>query len=198
MRVAIIAPPFIAVPPARYGGTELFIAQLATGLSERGHEVVVYANGESQLPCEVRWLYEASEWPIADPATGSLKTLVHTSWAMHDLGGGFDIVHLNDAMATAFTPFVQHAGRHDAPPSPRAIAVGDVRAIPGDHLRRDLRVPGAAAFDAALRTIHHGLQVEDYTVRAAQRRLPRVSRPHRAGQRHTPGDSTLPARRVCR
>ena len=149
MRVAIIAPPFIAVPPARYGGTELFIAQLATGLSERGHEVVVYANGESQLPCEVRWLYEASEWPLADPATGSLKTLVHTSWAMHDLGGGFDIVHLNDAMATAFTPFVSMPAvktlHHPHEPSLSAMYAR----YPGDHLRRDLRVPGAAALDAA-------------------------------------------------
>ena len=58
MRVAIIAPPFIPVPPPKYGGTELFIAQLATGLTELGHDVVVYANGESRLPCEVRWLYE--------------------------------------------------------------------------------------------------------------------------------------------
>lgn len=162
MRVAIIAPPFIAVPPARYGGTELFIAQLATGLSERGHEVVVYANGESQLPCEVRWLYEASEWPIADPATGSLKTLVHTSWAMHDLGGGFDIVHVNDAMATAFTPFVSMPAvmtlHHPHEPSLSAmyarypaityVAISEFQA-------RQHSMP-------LLRTIHHGVQVEDY------------------------------------
>ena len=32
MRVALVASPFISVPPKRYGGTELFIAQLAEGL----------------------------------------------------------------------------------------------------------------------------------------------------------------------
>ena len=42
MRIAIVSPPFIAVPPKRYGGTELFIAHLAAGLHERGHEVTVY------------------------------------------------------------------------------------------------------------------------------------------------------------
>ena len=73
------------MPPQTYGGTELFIAQLATGLTELGHEVVVYANGESRLPCEVRWLYETSDWPLADPAIGTLKNLVHTAWAMRDL-----------------------------------------------------------------------------------------------------------------
>jgi glycosyltransferase involved in cell wall biosynthesis len=106
MRIAIIAPPFIPVPPINYGGTELFIAQLARGLTARGHRVVVYANGESRLPCEVRWLYETSDWPLADPANGTLKQLTHTAWAMRDLSGGFDVVHLNDAMATFFTPFV--------------------------------------------------------------------------------------------
>ena len=29
MRIGIIAPPFIPVPPQEYGGTELFIADLA-------------------------------------------------------------------------------------------------------------------------------------------------------------------------
>ena len=45
MRIALIAPPFIAVPPKDYGGTELFIAQLAEGLRKTGLDVVVYANG---------------------------------------------------------------------------------------------------------------------------------------------------------
>jgi hypothetical protein len=58
MRVALIAPPFIPIPPQRYGGTELFLASLAQGLKKLGHEVVVYANGESELPVEVRWLYQ--------------------------------------------------------------------------------------------------------------------------------------------
>ena len=162
MRVAIIAPPFIPVPPPRYGGTELFIAQLATGLSELGHDVVVYANGESRLPCEVRWLYETAEWPLADPATGTLKTLVHTSWAMHDLNGGFDIVHLNDALATAFTPFVNMPAvktlHHPYEPSLAAMY----------ERYPEIMYVAISGFQARLhsmprlRMIHHGLRVEDY------------------------------------
>src|SRR5919197_1354381 len=38
MRIALIAPPFIEVPPRRYGGTELFIANLACELYQRGHD----------------------------------------------------------------------------------------------------------------------------------------------------------------
>jgi len=29
VKIALVAPPFIAVPPENYGGTELFVAQLA-------------------------------------------------------------------------------------------------------------------------------------------------------------------------
>ena len=41
---AIVAPPFIPVPPIASGGTELFVAQLAGGLVDRGHTVIGYAN----------------------------------------------------------------------------------------------------------------------------------------------------------
>ena len=53
MRIGLIAPPFISVPPAKYGGTELFIAHLACGLKKLGHDVVVYTNGESTVPVEL-------------------------------------------------------------------------------------------------------------------------------------------------
>src|SRR5437899_3231577 len=64
MRIAIIAPPFIPVPPERYGGTELFIAELACGLKQRGVDVVVYANGASTIDTEKRWLYREAQWPL--------------------------------------------------------------------------------------------------------------------------------------
>ena len=64
MRIALIAPPFIPVPPKRYGGTELFVSALARGLAKLGHDVVVYANGESEIPVVVRWIYPTAQWPI--------------------------------------------------------------------------------------------------------------------------------------
>ena len=72
MRIAIIAPPFIPVPPAGYGGTELFVANLAEALCDRGHDVVVYANGESRVRCTVRWTYAEADWPLEAPLGGAL------------------------------------------------------------------------------------------------------------------------------
>ena len=48
MRIAEIAPPWFAVPPSGYGGVELIVALLADGLTERGHDVTLFASGGSQ------------------------------------------------------------------------------------------------------------------------------------------------------
>src|SRR5919197_5566669 len=48
MRIAMISTPFVAVPPRTYGGTELVVAELVEGLVERGHEVTLFATGDSR------------------------------------------------------------------------------------------------------------------------------------------------------
>src|SRR6185437_7729219 len=84
MRIGLIAPPFISVPPKDYGGTELFIAQLAEGLYHRGLEVVVYTNGESTVDVEKRCIYPTAQWPIKLDGHAFLKDAEHTAWAMQD------------------------------------------------------------------------------------------------------------------
>jgi glycosyltransferase involved in cell wall biosynthesis len=50
MRIALVAPPWLPVPPERYGGTEAVLDTLARGLQERGHEVVLIAHRDSTCP----------------------------------------------------------------------------------------------------------------------------------------------------
>ncbi len=47
LRIAQLAPPFESVPPARYGGTERVIATLTEELVRRGHQVTLFASGDS-------------------------------------------------------------------------------------------------------------------------------------------------------
>ncbi|SRR5690349_1966365 len=107
MRIGLVAPPFISVPPARYGGTELFISHLAVGLKALGHDVVVYTNGESTVPVECRHLYPQGEWPIHGEVHGSLKDMNHTSWAVADARSDCDLIHLNNAPGLALSRLVQ-------------------------------------------------------------------------------------------
>jgi glycosyltransferase involved in cell wall biosynthesis len=106
MRIGIVAPPFIPVPPVTYGGTELFVAQLAEGLSARGHAVVVYANGDSRVRCTLKWRYRHAQWPVEHPAAAQLKNADHSAWAIHDAALHADLLHINDAVGVPSTLFV--------------------------------------------------------------------------------------------
>lgn len=48
MRIAEIAPPWVRVPPEGYGGIEWIISLLCDGLVDRGHDVTLYASGDSK------------------------------------------------------------------------------------------------------------------------------------------------------
>jgi hypothetical protein len=43
MRIAVIAPPWYTIPPSGYGGIEWVVALLADGLTDRSHEVTLFA-----------------------------------------------------------------------------------------------------------------------------------------------------------
>lgn len=49
----MVAPPLEPVPPPRYGGTERVVATLASGLHARGHDVTLFAAGDSVVPCRL-------------------------------------------------------------------------------------------------------------------------------------------------
>src|SRR6266508_822550 len=166
MRIALVAPPFIAVPPAAYGGTELFVAQLAHGLQARGHDVIVYANGASRVSCELKWRYRHAEWPVAEPAAAQLKNADHTAWAIHDAASHAELLHVNDAVAIPFTTFV------DLP------TVATLH-HPHEPILSDLYVKYPAVQYVAIseaqarrepmprtHVVHHGLALDDYTFRA--------------------------------
>lgn len=47
MRIAQVAPLYEAVPPRLYGGTERIVSYLTEGLVRRGHDVTLFASGDS-------------------------------------------------------------------------------------------------------------------------------------------------------
>ena len=53
MRIAIIADPFIPVPPKNYGGIERIIDMLVDGLIKNGHNVILVAHADSIANCEL-------------------------------------------------------------------------------------------------------------------------------------------------
>lgn len=53
LRVALVAPPWLPVPPGGYGGIEQVVHLLARELTARGHEITVLARQGSKTPGEV-------------------------------------------------------------------------------------------------------------------------------------------------
>lgn len=67
MRIAQVAPPFESVPPARYGGTERVVATLTEELLRRGHEVTLFASGDSDTSAQVVPVVEQALWRRKPP-----------------------------------------------------------------------------------------------------------------------------------
>ena len=164
LRIALIGPPFIEIPPRRYGGTELFIGNLASELYMRGHDVTVYGNGESSTPCPLKWRYEHSEWPLGDPMRAQLKNADHAAWAMKDAASWADVIHLNDVAGLPFTMFtnvptvltIHHP--HEPDLTEQYERYPDVCYVAiAEWLGRAEPMP-------RVRVVHHGIPVSDYRV----------------------------------
>jgi glycosyltransferase involved in cell wall biosynthesis len=162
MRIGLIAPPFIEVPPRRYGGTELFVAHLARDLHARGHDVTVYGNGDSRLPCRVKWRYPRTDWPIDDAMRAQLKNADHTAWAIRDAAASVDLLHLNDVVGVPFTTFIDvptvltihHS--HEPALSEHYLHYPSIHYVAiAEWLARREPMP-------LVHVIHHGIPVRDY------------------------------------
>jgi glycosyltransferase involved in cell wall biosynthesis len=92
LRIALVAPPMKAVPPNGYGGTERVVAALAVGLHARGHDVTVYATGDSDVPCRLVQTLPQSLW--ADGYRGDVSAYMQVAAArVWRDSGQFDVIH---------------------------------------------------------------------------------------------------------
>lgn len=91
MRVAVLAPISWRVPPRHYGPWELFASLLTEGLVRRGHDVTLFASGDSVTAAQLRSVVPAgwSEDPAVEP---KVAECLHIS-AMFEHSAEFDILH---------------------------------------------------------------------------------------------------------
>jgi glycosyltransferase involved in cell wall biosynthesis len=64
LRIAVVSPVWFPVPPRGYGGIEWVVWLLADGLVEAGHDVTLFASGDSQTKAKLSYVYKTapSEW----------------------------------------------------------------------------------------------------------------------------------------
>jgi glycosyltransferase involved in cell wall biosynthesis len=96
MRVAQIAPMYEAVPPSHYGGTERVVWSLCEELVRRGHEVTLFASGDSHTSAR---LYPTTQRSLRRRMTSDemLNVSPHLHLAMlshvYRRADEFDIIH---------------------------------------------------------------------------------------------------------
>jgi glycosyltransferase involved in cell wall biosynthesis len=162
MRIAQIAPLIESVPPKLYGGTERIVSYLTEALVRQGHEVTLFASGDSVtagelVPCSERAL--RLDCMIRDPLPYYMVMLDRVRRRAEE----FDVLHFHiDYLAFPLfrdmaerTLTTQH-GRLDLPDLP--VAYRAFSEFPLVSISDDQRRPCPDWH--WLRTVHHGLPVD--------------------------------------
>lgn len=186
MRIAQIAPLYESVPPRLYGGTERVVAWLTDELVSRGHEVTLFASGDSET--QARLVAACPRGLRLDPSPRDpLMAHVAELGAVADRLHEFDVVHAHiDFPAFVLgrlsrVPFVHTLhGRLDLPGQRETFAAFPDASLVSisDHQRTPL-----AGLDLNWRaTVYHGLPVATVPVASGSGRggylafLGRISR----------------------
>ena len=60
MRVAVLSPVWFPVPPSGYGGIEWIVSLLADGLADAGHDVTLFASGDSLTRAKLDAVFDSA------------------------------------------------------------------------------------------------------------------------------------------
>lgn len=159
MRIAQVAPLTEAVPPKLYGGTERVVHWLTEELIALGHDVTLFASGDSQTAGKLEPFWPRAlrlDGSVRDPNALHMMMLEQVRRRAHE----FDILHFHldyypfSLFARQPTPFVTTLhGRLDLPEhQPMFHTFSDAPVISISNSQRR-PVPQANW----VKTIHHGL-----------------------------------------
>lgn len=162
MRIALVAGPWIPVPPPAYGGTEAVIDRLATGLQAYGHDVLLFTTGDSTCPVHRAWVRERAAAEMIGESYIELHHLVRA----YDRVADYDIVHDHTIIGPIYSTgrcrgkvvTTNHGPFRDELNDIylRAAQHAAVVAISHDQASR-ARAPVSAV-------IHHGVRPEDFPI----------------------------------
>ena len=165
MKIAQIAPLYEAVPPLLYGGTERVVAHLTDALVEQGHDVTLFASGDTVTSAKLAATRSHSLRLDPSPLKSDLASHLALLHEVRRRADDFDILHFHidllhfplfecDAARTLTTLH----GRLDIADLPQVY--GRWPAYPlvsiSDHQRTHLPDANWVA------TVHHGMSPQGY------------------------------------
>ena len=167
MRIAQISPLTEAVPPKLYGGTERVISWLTEELVELGHDVTLFASGDSHTSARLEAI-----WPRALRLDSSVRDPMGLHMAMLEQvrrqSDHFDVMHFHldyypfSLFSRQATPFVTTLhGRLDLPEHQPVFTT--FSSMPVISISNSQRRPVPQA--GWVKTIYHGLPAQLLTPR---------------------------------
>jgi glycosyltransferase involved in cell wall biosynthesis len=102
MRIAQIAPLWECVPPPAYGGIELVVSLLTDELVRRGHEVTLFASGDSQTLAKLESIHPRALRLDESVKEYGVYEMLHLS-RIYERAGDFDLLHSH--MGCAALPY---------------------------------------------------------------------------------------------
>jgi glycosyltransferase involved in cell wall biosynthesis len=163
MRIAQIVPLHIPVPPPKYGGTERVVYNLVEGLVRAGHDVTLFASGDSHT--SARLVPYIDKHIFFNPEVDAHAFHVAMLTDIYRQAHKFDVIHSHLDYLTL--PFVDSTdvptiitlhGRLDAPYAKVALRrYSDASYVSiSDSQRRDVPHLNWVA------TVHHGVEVASF------------------------------------
>jgi glycosyltransferase involved in cell wall biosynthesis len=89
VRIALVSPVWFPVPPSGYGGIEWVVSLLADRLADAGHDVTLFASGDSSTKATLAWAF--AEAPSVD--IGRTTPELRHALACYERADDFDVVN---------------------------------------------------------------------------------------------------------
>ncbi|TAJ90467.1 glycosyltransferase family 4 protein [Reyranella sp.] len=162
MRIAQVAPLTEAIPPKLYGGTERVVSWLTEELVALGHDVTLFASGDSQTKARLEPVWPRAlrlDGKVRDPMALHMAMLEH----VYQRADQFDILHFHldyfpfSLFSRNATPFITTLhGRLDLPEHQVVFDVFNRAPVISISDAQRQPVPNAHWID----TIYHGLPAD--------------------------------------
>jgi len=172
MKIAQVAPLWERVPPPTYGGIELVVSCLTDELVRRGHEVTLFASGDSQTlarleavyPCAIRLDPHVQEYSVYEMMELS---------RVYEQAEEFDIIHSHIGIAAlAIAPLVKTPTIHTL----HNGFTADSRKLFNLHRQQSyISISNAQQRELELnylRTVYNGINLQDYPFKAQPQEPP--------------------------
>jgi len=97
VRIAILAPVWFPVPPTGYGGIEWVVSLLADGLADAGHEVTLFASGDSSTRAKLASVFAEAPSSLIGSSWVDLRHAV----SCYTRAAEFDVINDHSGMVAA-------------------------------------------------------------------------------------------------